>query len=166
LIIIWPKTMLYGRDIDCNLLFWPGYYTNAEPSGPNDDQGRTPAIAQEAVSGSVIVSGDNNVQIGRGGVAIGRGAVAAGAGGIAVGGNVSGELFINEKPPGLLAQDQAFERIGAAVRSNLSQLELNIEKARLESGQFFKLTLIFASLGFIVVGCNPSPAPATRRVAC
>jgi alpha-amylase len=39
LIIIWPKTMLYGRDIDCNLLFWPGYYTNAEPSGPNDDQG-------------------------------------------------------------------------------------------------------------------------------
>jgi hypothetical protein len=32
--------MLYGRDIDCNLLFWPGYYTNAEPSGPNDDQGR------------------------------------------------------------------------------------------------------------------------------
>jgi hypothetical protein len=31
--------MLYGRDIDCNLLFWPGYYTNAEPSGPNDDQG-------------------------------------------------------------------------------------------------------------------------------
>jgi hypothetical protein len=40
LIIVWPKTMLYGRDIDCNLLFWPGYYTNAEPSGPNDDQGR------------------------------------------------------------------------------------------------------------------------------
>ena len=24
----------------CNLLFWQGYHINAEPSGPNDDQGR------------------------------------------------------------------------------------------------------------------------------
>jgi hypothetical protein len=42
LIIVWPKTMLYGRDIDCNLLFCQGYYTNAEPSGPNDDRGLLP----------------------------------------------------------------------------------------------------------------------------
>jgi hypothetical protein len=49
LIIVWPKTMLYGRDIDCNLLFWPGYYTNAEPSGPNDDQGRVDYVQGYAV---------------------------------------------------------------------------------------------------------------------
>jgi hypothetical protein len=40
--------MLYGRDIDCNLLFWPGYYTNAEPSGPNDDQGHFVTFQQAA----------------------------------------------------------------------------------------------------------------------
>ena len=52
---------------------------------------------------------------------------------------------------GAISQDQAFERIGAAVRLNLSQLERNIEQARKESNQFFKLTLIFASIGFLVV---------------
>jgi len=45
-----------------------------------------------------------------------------------------------------LSQDQAFERIGAAVRLNLDQLKDNIAQARNESSQFFKLTLIFASL--------------------
>lgn len=33
----------------------------------------------------------------------------------------------------------------------LGQLEQNIDKSRSESGQFFKLTLIFASLGFLIV---------------
>ncbi|MFN3786319.1 MAG: TRADD-N-associated membrane domain-containing protein [Thiothrix sp.] len=51
----------------------------------------------------------------------------------------------------VLSQDQAFERIGAAIRSNLIQLEQNINQSRKESAQFFKLTLIFASLGFCVV---------------
>lgn len=50
-----------------------------------------------------------------------------------------------------LSQDQAFERIGAAVRLNLEQLKENIAQARKESSQFFKLTLVFASLGFVVV---------------
>jgi len=109
------------------------------------------AISQEAVSGSVIVTGDNNVQVGSGGVAVGRGAVAAGEGGVVVGGDIHGEIFIHEGPPHVLSQDQAFERIGAAVRSNLGQLERNIEKARTESSQFFKLTLVFASLGFLIV---------------
>jgi hypothetical protein len=49
------------------------------------------------------------------------------------------------------SQDQAFERIGAAVRLNLEQLKGSIEQARNESSQFFKLTLIFAGLGFLVV---------------
>ncbi len=110
-----------------------------------------PAISQEAVSGTVIVTGDSNVQVGSGGVAAGWGAVAAGAGGVAVGRNIHGEIFIHEGPPRVLSQDQAFERIGAAVRSNLGQLERNIEKARAESSQFFKLTLVFASLGFLIV---------------
>src|SRR5262245_56299930 len=50
-----------------------------------------------------------------------------------------------------IPQDLAFERIGAAVRLNLNQLERNIEQAREESNQFFKLTLVFASIGFLVV---------------
>jgi ABC-type transport system involved in cytochrome bd biosynthesis fused ATPase/permease subunit len=35
--------------------------------------------------------------------------------------------------------------------SNLTQLEQNIAQARKESGQFFTITLVFASLGFAVV---------------
>lgn len=45
----------------------------------------------------------------------------------------------------------AFERIGAAVRLNLQQLERNIEQARRESGRFFNLTLVFAGVGFLIV---------------
>jgi hypothetical protein len=56
----------------------------------------------------------------------------------------------NEKEK-VLSEDQAFERIGAAVRMNLEQLEQNIAQARKESNQFFKLTLVFSSLGFLVV---------------
>jgi ABC-type transport system involved in cytochrome bd biosynthesis fused ATPase/permease subunit len=51
----------------------------------------------------------------------------------------------------VISDEQAFERIGAAVRLNLKQLEKNIEQAREESSQFFRLTLIFASVGFVVV---------------
>ncbi len=48
-------------------------------------------------------------------------------------------------------EEQAFERINAAVRMNLEQLEGNIAQARKESNQFFKLTLVFSGLGFLVV---------------
>lgn len=53
--------------------------------------------------------------------------------------------------PAVLNEHQAFERIGAEVRLNLTQLELNISQARSSSSQFFKLTLISAGLGFLVV---------------
>jgi ABC-type multidrug transport system fused ATPase/permease subunit len=53
----------------------------------------------------------------------------------------------------ILSEDRtkAFERIDTAARMNLEQLEQNIAQARKESSQFFKLTLIFSSLGFLVV---------------
>lgn len=51
----------------------------------------------------------------------------------------------------ILSAEQAFERIGAAVRLNLEQLENNIKQARSESNQFFKLTLLFAGLGFLII---------------
>lgn len=86
------------------------------------------------VSDSVIVTGDNNIAVGASGDVVGR--------------NVE---ISHEKDKRILSQDQAFERIGAAIRSNLIQLDKNLAQSRVESGQFFKLTLIFAALGFIVV---------------
>jgi hypothetical protein len=50
-----------------------------------------------------------------------------------------------------LSQNQAFERIGTFARQNLKQLNDNFIQARKESNQFFKLTLVFAGLGFFVV---------------
>lgn len=50
-----------------------------------------------------------------------------------------------------LSQSQAFERIGTFARQNLKQLNDNFTQARKESNQFFKLTLVFASLGFFIV---------------
>ena len=69
---------------------------------------------------------------------------------------VVGGIYFHEKSPEkskelILSAEQAFERIGAAVRLNLEQLENNIKQARSESNQFFKLTLLFAGLGFIII---------------
>ncbi|MGR0481477.1 MAG: TRADD-N-associated membrane domain-containing protein [Candidatus Electronema sp. V4] len=50
-----------------------------------------------------------------------------------------------------ISEDKAFERINVAVRMNLEQLEQNLAQARKESNQFFKLTLVFSSVGFLVV---------------
>ncbi|HEX9941957.1 MAG TPA: hypothetical protein VGG03_08075 [Thermoanaerobaculia bacterium] len=50
-----------------------------------------------------------------------------------------------------VSEKEAFERIGAAVRLNLEQLERNIEQARHESSQFFRMTLILSALGFLIV---------------
>ncbi len=56
-----------------------------------------------------------------------------------------------EPPPHSISAEQAFERINAAVRQNLRQQEENMQQARNESRQFFRLTIIFASGGFLVV---------------
>ena len=53
--------------------------------------------------------------------------------------------------PTVLSTEQAFERIGAAVRQALLQTEKNFDQAREDSKQFFRLTITFASLGFAVV---------------
>lgn len=57
----------------------------------------------------------------------------------------------NLQKPISISADQAFERIGASVRSSLTESEKNSAQARLQSGQFFKYTLGFAIAGFIVV---------------
>jgi hypothetical protein len=88
----------------------------------------------QAVSGSVIVTGTSNIVVSENGEVVGH--------------DVTVTRQIESR---IISQDQAFERIGFAVRSNLAQLEQNIAQARKESGQFFKLTLVFASLGFLVV---------------
>lgn len=84
-----------------------------------------------SVAESVIVTGDQNIVVEKDGIA-------------------RRDTTI---PPDkrVLSQDQAFERIGAAIRSNLVQLEQNINQSRKESAQFFKLTLVFSGLGFCVV---------------
>ena len=82
---------------------------------------------------AIIVTGDHNIQVADGSV-VGR------------------DVHIPEdSSTNVISHEQAFERIGAAVRLNLKQLEKNIEQARIESSQFFRLTLIFASVGFLVI---------------
>jgi hypothetical protein len=55
-----------------------------------------------------------------------------------------------EQPTSLSSQ-QALSRIADAVQLNLGQLQLNIEKARHESGQFFRATFLFATCGFAII---------------
>ena len=70
-----------------------------------------------------------------------------------VGGQVIGPDVVVKGGAALpvISEEQAFERIGAAVRLNLQQLERNIEQARRESSQFFRLTLLFSGLGFAII---------------
>ena len=64
----------------------------------------------------------------------------------------SGDVIIHRSDQGPnISTEQAFERIGAAVKLNLTQLQGNIEQARKESNQFFKLMLVFSCLGFSIV---------------
>jgi hypothetical protein len=102
------------------------------------------SLAQLAVSGSVIKTGDESIAIGGGGVAGGHCKWVKGADGFK-------QVFVHDDPPRLLSPAQALDRIGAAIRSNLSQLEFHSEKGCRESGDFFKLILIFAILGFLVL---------------
>jgi len=55
-----------------------------------------------------------------------------------------------EKRETKLNADQAFQRIAAAAQVYLNEIQANIDKARKESGLFFKLVLIFASVGFVM----------------
>ncbi|HKB68305.1 MAG TPA: hypothetical protein VKC61_20760 [Pyrinomonadaceae bacterium] len=90
------------------------------------------AVAREAIGEGVVVTGDRNISIGR---------------------EIIEYFHLPPTSPdvNLISGEQAFERIGAAFRLNLKQLEENMEQARSESSQFFKLTLVFSALGFIVV---------------
>jgi hypothetical protein len=49
-----------------------------------------------------------------------------------------------------LTAELAFQRIAANVKVNLTQIENNIEHARRDSSKFFRLTMIFVSLGFFL----------------
>ena len=108
------------------------------------------SIVQKAVSDSVINTGDEEIAIGASGVAGGRSKEETGVREVGIGDHVK-QGFVHEEPPRLLSIDQAFERIGTEVRSNLSNLELYIKQASMESSDFFKLALIFAFLGFIIL---------------
>src|SRR5258707_96332 len=82
-----------------------------------------------AVADTVIVTpstrNDSNVVVGSSGIVVGRDIV-----------------ITHQTEQRILSEDQAFERIGAAVKLNLDQLERNIAQARNESSQFFKLSLV------------------------
>jgi len=104
--------------------------------GLPDDGGITDEIGAMA---KVAVGRGNKIQVGD-------------VGSIFVGGPVEGrDMARVTGARESLTADQAIERIGAAARLASAQLEKNIDQARRESSQFFRLTLIFASLGFIVI---------------
>jgi hypothetical protein len=85
--------------------------------------------------------------------------------GIAIGNNIVGSVGpdkiqvipqrhqeqLHGAPKEVLSSGQALGRIAAAVRLNLTQLQLNMEQARRESSQFFITTMIFAGLSFAII---------------
>lgn len=87
-----------------------------------------------ALEDSVIITGDGNIEVGKSGTIAGR--------------DIAIKSLTNRR---VLSEGQAFERIGAAVRLNLEQFQENIAQARKESSQFFRLTVVFAGVGFAVV---------------
>jgi hypothetical protein len=94
--------------------------------------GSAMAVAKDAIGKRVIATGDRNI--------------------IIEGDVVRTDVQIQKDSHlHIISGEQAFERIGAAVRLNLKELESNIQQARLESNQFFRLTLVFSGLGFIIV---------------
>ena len=80
--------------------------------------------------------------------AIGSGSIVVGSSNVVISSSNYNSSYIAVGP---ISADQAFERIGAAVRQNLEQLRQNFDQARSESRQFFRFTITFASLGFLVV---------------
>ena len=89
-------------------------------------------VAGAVVAGNVIVTDTRNIDVGSDLVAR----------------EIHGHIGPYQKT---LTQEQAFDRIAAAVKLNLTQIQENIQQARKDSSQFFRLTLVFASLGFIIV---------------
>ena len=51
----------------------------------------------------------------------------------------------------VVSSEQALGRIADAVRLNLDQLQLNMEQARRESSQFFRTTMIFSAVAFLII---------------
>jgi hypothetical protein len=100
------------------------------------------------IVGQTVITGDSNtVTVSRSSGFIVGGDVAVRAGdrgGVAAGRDVS-------VPKEMLPVEQALGRIADAVRLNLGQLQLNMEQARKESSQFFRATLVFSGIGFIVI---------------
>ncbi|PZV27169.1 MAG: hypothetical protein DCF12_05585 [Snowella sp.] len=90
----------------------------------------------QSVAGSVIAAGNNNLVISENGEVVEV---------------VDHDEVTPQIESQMISQDQAVERIDDAVRSNLIQLNQNMDKARKESGWFFTITLVSASLGFVVV---------------
>jgi hypothetical protein len=56
-----------------------------------------------------------------------------------------------KRPKEILSSEQALGRIADAVRLNLGQLQLNMEQARRESSQFFRTTMIFSGIAFVII---------------
>jgi hypothetical protein len=99
--------------------------------------------AGRAVADTVIVTGKRNIT--------GTGNLVVGSTGTVVGRDIK---ITTENEKQILSVDQAFERIGAGVKVNLDQFQLNLSQARNESSNFLKLTMVFVAVGFatIVVG--------------
>ena len=94
-----------------------------------------------SVAGATILTGDGNIVVSKDGSFATMGAES---------GALEEEIFPEDRAL-ILSEDRAFERIGAAALSSLKQLELNQQKAREESSQSFRFTIIFSALGFLVV---------------
>lgn len=85
------------------------------------------------------------------GASIANSTIATGSQNINISELKAGDVFPPKPSRKELTAEQAFDRIASAVKLNLTQIQSNIESARKDSSQFFRLTLVFASLGFLIV---------------
>jgi hypothetical protein len=58
---------------------------------------------------------------------------------------------LRRKPKEVLSSEQALARIAEKTNFNVDQLQQNMDQARSESGQFFRVTLIFAGIGAAII---------------
>jgi hypothetical protein len=107
-----------------------------------------------AIGDGIIVTGENHIAV-VGGQVLTNEVVgnlqSVEIGDVTTGSNIIFSDILYYKNLPLISEEQAFERIGAAVRLNLHQIQRNIEQARQDSGHFFKLTLLFSCFGFLAV---------------
>src|SRR4051794_19366115 len=94
-----------------------------------EDLERQSQPLRDAVEGSMIITDKDPIFVSQGKVSMGETAEAEAQ-------SVKGEGFPR------LSEGQAIERIDDAARQNLRQLEASMNKARSDSEQFFKLTLL------------------------